>query len=224
MAVSEKYSAILLCGGEGTRLRALTRDLIPKPLYRVGERELIRHTIDILDRRLVGELIFAVRHQADSVVNWALTANLDFKISFSGRVLNGVIPAIKDSSELAEGSGVIVCCTDELRLNFDIKNMVAHHEESGMAATVLMGYHNGPGGNAFWSYAGLCIMRKDVVWELEAGSTSLYCELNARLSESGRLNFYRSWDLTHVNVNTPDDAELAEKLYQLSKSKRDTSR
>jgi NDP-sugar pyrophosphorylase family protein len=58
--------AVILVGGEGTRLRPLTLS-IPKPVVPVVDRPFLRHQLDLLARAGIREIVFSVAYQPDKI-------------------------------------------------------------------------------------------------------------------------------------------------------------
>ena len=58
--------AVILAGGEGTRLRPLTLTL-PKPVVPVVDRPFLTHQLDLLARVGVTEIVFSVAYQPERV-------------------------------------------------------------------------------------------------------------------------------------------------------------
>src|SRR5918992_4623831 len=58
--------AVILAGGEGTRLRPLTL-CVPKPVVPVVDRPFLRHQLDLLSRVGVQEVVFSIGYQPDRV-------------------------------------------------------------------------------------------------------------------------------------------------------------
>ena len=58
--------AVILCAGEGERLRPLTLTT-PKPLLPIGDRPLIEHTIDWLVDYGINELCINLHHLGDEI-------------------------------------------------------------------------------------------------------------------------------------------------------------
>ncbi len=58
--------AVILAGGEGTRLRPLTLSL-PKPVVPVVDRPFLRHQLDLLARVGVREVVFSVAYRPERV-------------------------------------------------------------------------------------------------------------------------------------------------------------
>ena len=58
--------AVILAGGEGTRLRPLTLSL-PKPVVPVVDRPFLCHQIDLLESVGITQIVFSVAYQPDRV-------------------------------------------------------------------------------------------------------------------------------------------------------------
>jgi NDP-sugar pyrophosphorylase family protein len=58
--------AVILAGGEGTRLRPLTLSL-PKPVVPVVDRPFLRHQLDLLSTIGVDDVVFSIAYQPDRV-------------------------------------------------------------------------------------------------------------------------------------------------------------
>ena len=61
--------AIIIAGGEGTRLRPLTYT-IPKPLIPIDHRNLTEHVFEILKKHGISEIILSLAYMADKVKNY----------------------------------------------------------------------------------------------------------------------------------------------------------
>jgi D-glycero-alpha-D-manno-heptose 1-phosphate guanylyltransferase len=57
-------TAIVLCGGIGSRLRPITGDVIPKALVRIGSKTLLEHTLALLHSNDIYEVILGLSHHA----------------------------------------------------------------------------------------------------------------------------------------------------------------
>src|SRR5512138_2242055 len=58
--------AVILAGGEGTRLRPLTLS-VPKPVVPVVDRPFLRHQLDLLATVGVTEIVFSVAYRPERV-------------------------------------------------------------------------------------------------------------------------------------------------------------
>ena len=70
MVTTRIRQAVVLAGGRGTRLGALTHDA-PKPMLPVGGRPFIDWVIDHLGRQGVADVILTVGYRADVFAGWA---------------------------------------------------------------------------------------------------------------------------------------------------------
>jgi glucose-1-phosphate cytidylyltransferase len=55
--------ALVLCGGKGMRLRPLTNST-PKPLIKIGNKEILDHIISFLSKNFIREIILTIGYQA----------------------------------------------------------------------------------------------------------------------------------------------------------------
>src|SRR5688572_1526631 len=58
--------AVIMAGGEGTRLRPLTSNL-PKPMMPLANRPMMEHIVDLLRRHGIEEIVVTVAFMADSI-------------------------------------------------------------------------------------------------------------------------------------------------------------
>ncbi len=61
--------AVLMAGGEGQRLRPLT-ETIPKPLLKVGNKPIIEHNIDRLNKYGIENIHISVRYLGEQIINY----------------------------------------------------------------------------------------------------------------------------------------------------------
>src|SRR5512144_594405 len=131
--------ALLLAGGEGTRLRPLTLT-IPKPAIQLVDRPFLRHMLDWLGRYGVDDVVIASGFGAD-----ALTDALDARAGAGPSVA-----FVRESEPLGTG-GPLRLAADEgilderfLVLNgdiladLDLGALLRAHAESGAVATLAL--------------------------------------------------------------------------------------
>jgi len=61
--------AVIMAGGEGTRLRPLTNN-IPKPLLKVGDKPIIEYNVDRLEKYGIDHIILSVRYLGEQLVEY----------------------------------------------------------------------------------------------------------------------------------------------------------
>ena len=81
---------IILCGGQGTRIRELT-DLIPKPMVDVGGKPIVWHIMNSYEQFGIKDFILALGYKGEIIKNYFLNyQNLsnDFTINLSTGVID----------------------------------------------------------------------------------------------------------------------------------------
>ena len=74
--------AMILAAGLGTRMQPLTLKT-PKPLIKIGERNLLERSIDLLIQHGIKELVINVHHIADQIEDFIKNKDLKIKITIS---------------------------------------------------------------------------------------------------------------------------------------------
>lgn len=64
-----RYQAVILCGGQGTRIRAVAEDR-PKPMVEIGERPILWHIMKSYSHFGVRRFILALGHQGEKIVDY----------------------------------------------------------------------------------------------------------------------------------------------------------
>ncbi|WP_157968537.1 nucleotidyltransferase family protein [Streptomyces geranii] len=118
---------VLLCGGKGTRFHEVTKDAIPKSLYKLDDLELIRFTLDVLDFSAINSLVFAIDHHADAIRDWVAEQKIPCPVHFSEQTEPGVLGAVKAALKLVTQESFIVCNTDETRDGMVMGDLLAQH-------------------------------------------------------------------------------------------------
>ncbi len=138
--------AVVLVGGEGTRMRPLTRTA-PKPLLPLVDRPILDHVLDHLVAHGVEEVVMSSPYLEDT-----------FEPFIAARAGHPAITWITEREPLGTG-GAIVSVLDRLgdeaflALNgdvltdLDLRALVARHREAGAAVTIAL--HRVPDARAF---------------------------------------------------------------------------
>ena len=74
--------AMILAAGLGTRMKPLTLK-IPKPLLKIGNKNLLERSINLLENHGVEQIIINVHHLADQIENFISNLKLKVKITIS---------------------------------------------------------------------------------------------------------------------------------------------
>lgn len=136
----EAADAILLCGGEGLRLKELTGE-ITKPLYEIAGRPLIQYSLDHLVSPYVRRLIFAVDYQVEQIRAWVIGKEFPRQeIYFFAQTQPGILEAVRQTSVLVREDNFIVCNTDEIQDGLHMEAFLDFHRRNTTLATMLAVY------------------------------------------------------------------------------------
>lgn len=69
LAIPNQYQAVILCGGQGTRIRAVAEDK-PKPMIEIGDRPILWHIMKTYANFGVKRFILALGYQGDKIVDY----------------------------------------------------------------------------------------------------------------------------------------------------------
>jgi mannose-1-phosphate guanylyltransferase len=129
--------AVILAGGEGTRLRPLTLTL-PKPVVPVVDRPFLTHQLDLLARVGVTEVVFSVAYQPERVrrvfgdgesggrrIYYAVE---ETPLGTGGAVRNA-LPYLDDTTIVFNG---------DVLTDVDLPAVIAQHRSSGARATLVL--------------------------------------------------------------------------------------
>jgi len=139
---SREYGSVLPCGGKGSRLTPLSGDLLPKSLFRVGGKELIQYSLDVLRPDITRRLVFAIDHKAGDIRAWVHAANLPHIVEFSEQTEPGVLGAIVSGASHVKEDSLFACNTDEIRTGLNLEAIVKFHEAQSTLATLVATYTN----------------------------------------------------------------------------------
>jgi mannose-1-phosphate guanylyltransferase len=129
--------ALVLVGGEGTRLRPLTRTA-PKPILPLVDRPFIRYMIDWLARHGVKEVILSIGFLAHGI-----RAGLGDEIPGGPRLRyveepdrRGTAGAIKYAEDLLDDR--FLALNGDVLTDLDLGALIRRHEEAGAVATLAL--------------------------------------------------------------------------------------
>lgn len=133
--------AIILAGGQGTRLRPITHE-VPKPLITVKKEPIINHLLRLFSRHGIHEvgILISKDHQLD-FARWQKTWQGEMpheKISiFIEEKPSGTFGWLKNLKGWIGNESFILSNGDELK-DFDLTQMIKFHNESKPVATIAL--------------------------------------------------------------------------------------
>ncbi|HEC1575502.1 TPA: nucleotidyltransferase family protein [Campylobacter upsaliensis] len=114
--------AIILCGGLGTRLRAVVKD-VPKPMASVGGKPFLEFIFEFLKKQGVKSVVLAVSYKYEVIQEYFKDSFLGIKIRYSiEKEPLGTGGAIKEALKLCEEEQIFVLNGDSL-FEIDLKNL-----------------------------------------------------------------------------------------------------
>jgi len=135
--------AIILVGGEGTRLRPLTYD-IPKSMVPVLNRPFLEHTIAYLKKFGVKDVILALSYLPGSIRDYfGDGSNLGVQLTYSVESSPlGTAGAVKNAERYLESTFVVL--NGDIFTGLDIADMLAFHRHNGAKATIALTWVDNP--------------------------------------------------------------------------------
>jgi mannose-1-phosphate guanylyltransferase/phosphomannomutase len=130
--------AVVMAGGEGSRLRPLTSSR-PKPLVPVANKPVMHHIVDLLRRHGVREIVATLHYLADEIENYFGDGS-EMGVSMAYVVEDtpmGTAGAVKLAETLLGGKRFVVVSGDALT-DIDISELVAAHVRSSAMATIAL--------------------------------------------------------------------------------------
>ncbi len=231
-AERESYGALLLCAGRGTRLKELTGDAIPKPLYKIAGKELARYGIEMLEEH-ADSIVIVSKHLHEQIEQWVSKNTFGpatISIEMQGTSFGD---AISEGIELVKRKNVIICDGDEIIRNFNFRDMIDYHEKSGSLITVLatdpinavgqglllkvegnkvteIVKRDGADESGLLAHAGVIILNHDALQRIDLKVSTKMPVMEGGL-EASILNAYVDRNAVIFNVNSPDEVRKATK-------------
>lgn len=132
--------AVLMAGGEGTRLRPLTCDL-PKPMVPILNRPIAEHIINLLKRHHITEIIATLYYLPDVMRDY-FRDGADFGVKVTYAIEEdqalGTAGCVKNISALLTDTFLVIsgdCITD-----FDLSAAIAFHQAHQSKATLVLAH------------------------------------------------------------------------------------
>jgi mannose-1-phosphate guanylyltransferase / phosphomannomutase len=136
--------AVLMAGGEGTRLRPLTCEL-PKPMVPILNRPIAEHIVNLLKRHAITEIIATLFYLPDVMRDY-FQDGAQFGVQMTYAVEEeqplGTAGCVKNISALLTETFLVIsgdCITD-----FDLTDAISFHREKGSKATLVLAHVPNP--------------------------------------------------------------------------------
>ena len=130
--------AVVMAGGEGSRLRPLTSRR-PKPLAPIANKPVMEHIVDLLRKHGVTEIVATIHYLADEIESYFGDGSA-FGVALSYVVEDtplGTAGAVKLAEHLLRDEPFLVISGDALT-DLDLSALVADHRRTGAMATITL--------------------------------------------------------------------------------------
>lgn len=129
--------AVILCGGEGTRLRPYTYT-VPKPMLWLGNRHILEYTVEHLKKSGITEIILSVGYLKEQIMEHfgdgkSFGVDIEYFVEDAPLFTAGAIYPHKDKFK----EPFLVFMGDHVT-NIDVGKFVETHEKSGAIATIAV--------------------------------------------------------------------------------------
>ena len=136
--------AVVMAGGEGTRLRPLTSSR-PKPLVPILNKPCMQHTIELLKRYGITDIVVTLYYLADEIEGYfgdgsELGVNLIYTVEDTPL---GTAGSVKKAEEYLKDDTFIIVSGDALT-DLDVEKALAFHKEKGSVATLVLQHVDNP--------------------------------------------------------------------------------
>ncbi|MDH6133189.1 mannose-1-phosphate guanylyltransferase/phosphomannomutase [Kitasatospora sp. MAA4] len=130
--------AVVMAGGEGTRLRPMTSSM-PKPLLPVANRPIMEHVLRLLKRHGLTDTVVTVQFLASLVKNYFGDGeDLGMNLTYANEeVPLGTAGSVKNAEDALRDDSFLVISGDALT-DFDLSELIAFHRRKGALVTVCL--------------------------------------------------------------------------------------
>jgi len=129
--------AVVMAGGEGSRLRPLTIGR-PKPMVPVVDRPALGHILGLLKKYGIHDAVITLQYMADVIQDYfgdgsALGMNLRYSIEETPL---GTAGSVKNAQDFLDEPFVVI--SGDALTDFDLDQVIGFHEQAGALATITL--------------------------------------------------------------------------------------
>ena len=129
--------AVVMAGGEGTRLRPLTSNQ-PKPMVPIVGKPCMEHIIELLKAHGFEDVIVTVAFLPQSIRSYfgngeSIGANIEYSVEESPA---GTAGSVRLASDYLDDTFIVI--SGDALCDFDLTRLVEFHKEKGSAATLAL--------------------------------------------------------------------------------------
>src|ERR687893_323107 len=131
--------AVILVGGQGTRLRPITYD-VPKALVPLRNRPFMGYMLDFLRSGGLDGAVLSLGYLPTPIQEYLAECDLNgFSVNYAVEDSTlGTAGGIKNASRYIEGDSPVVAVNGDVLSGMDLGKMIERHESSGALATITL--------------------------------------------------------------------------------------
>lgn len=129
--------AVIMAGGQGSRLRPLTCER-PKPLAPICGKPVLEYILDLLVQHSIHQAVVTLRYEGNKIISHFDGKNipqLELSFSFEKEPL-GTAGSVKNAIQGATDDILVI--SGDAMCDFDLTKAIAFHKNTGAAATLLV--------------------------------------------------------------------------------------
>jgi mannose-1-phosphate guanylyltransferase / phosphomannomutase len=129
--------AVVMAGGEGSRLRPLTLGR-PKPMIPLVNKPVLSHILDLLKRHGITDVVITLQYLADRIKEYygdgsALGLNITYSVE---EVPLGTAGSVKQAAELLDDTFLVI--SGDAVTDYDLRSIINFHLEKRALATLTL--------------------------------------------------------------------------------------
>mgnify|MGYP003681898748 CR=1 FL=1 len=220
--------AVILVGGEGTRLRPLTY-YTPKPMVPVVNQPFLEHTVAYLRKYGIRDIVLTLSYLPEAIQSYfGNGAELGVELKYClERSPLGTAGAVKNAERYLDGTFVVL--NGDIFTNLDIGDMLAFHRSKKAMATIALTWVDNPCAfgvvetdsdssvrrfvekpsparvTSHWINAGIYVLEPEVLRHVPAASHYMFeRELFPLMLSLGQPVYGYTFDGYWLDMGTPD--------------------
>ncbi len=129
--------AVVMAGGEGSRLRPLTVDR-PKPMVHIANAPVMEHIVRLLQRHGIRDIVVTVQYLSGVIQDYFREGqDLDARIRYSlEEIPLGTAGSVRAAEAYLDEPFLVI--SGDALTDFDLTALIEFHEKSGAAATLTL--------------------------------------------------------------------------------------
>lgn len=135
--------AVVMAGGEGSRLRPLTIRR-PKPMVPIAGKPVMEHILDLLKRHGITEVVVTVQYLASNIEDYfGNGSQLGMRITYSREdVPLGTAGSVKNAEEQLTEPFIVI--SGDALTDYNLTDVIKYHQEKKSLATLLLAHVHNP--------------------------------------------------------------------------------